>query len=287
MPEIQLQKISDEFISSSGINLHVLRLDLIHPHISGNKWFKLKYNLAEAKKQGKDTLVTFGGAYSNHIVAVAAAGKEFGFATEGIVRGEELHADANASLRFAGSCGMKLHFISRSDYQKKLLPRSLSPLLPRLYFIPEGGTNEPAVKGCAEITSHIKIPFDFICCAAGTGGTIAGIISSLKRKQRAIGFSVLKGDFLKRDVRQLISSACPPPGEKGWEINSDYHFGGYARCTPGLMRFISRFEKENNIPLDSVYTGKMFFGIYDLAGKNYFPKKSTIVAIHTGRLNGD
>lgn len=316
--EITLQKISNREIEKSGTNLFILRLDKIpacpasrHPHISGNKWFKLKYNLEEAKRQKKDTLVTFGGAYSNHIAATAAAGKKFGFKTIGIIRGDELEAppqpsplgrEKNKTLLFAEKCGMKLHFISREDYWKLREDNSavianlkLKTLNKKLFFLPEGGTNELAVKGCSEIISHITIPFDYVCCPVGTGGTFAGIISSLKGKQseglpsgKAIGFSVLKGgEFLKETVQALITSpgtACPPPW-KG-EIKTEYHFGGYARHTPELLKFISDFEKENNIPLEHVYTGKTMFGIFDLIKKNYFPKNSTIIAIHTGGLQG-
>ena len=152
------------------------------------------------------------------------------------------------------------------------------------YLLPEGGTNELAVKGCSEITSHIDTPFDYICCPVGTGGTLAGIISSLSDKQKAVGFSVLKdGYFLNEEVEKLLVS--PFPLLKG-NINSEYHFGGYAKYTPELLKFISDFEKQNQIPLDHVYTGKMIFGIYDLIRKDYFPKNATIIAVHTGGLQG-
>lgn len=295
--EIPLEKISDLVLEKSGIHLHVLRLDKIHPHISGNKWFKLKYNLDEARKQKKDTLVTFGGAYSNHIAAVAAAGMEFGFNTIGVIRGDELEAapqpsplvrEKNNTLKFAEDCGMKLYFISRTDYKRKILPHSLSHSLHIMYLLPEGGTNELAVKGCSEIVSHITIPFGYVCCPAGTGGTMAGIISSLKGNQKAIGFAVLKGgDFLKEVVQSLVTSpgTSRTPTWRG-EIKTEYHFGGYAKYTTGLLKFISDFEKENNIPLEQVYTGKMMFGVYDLIKKNYFRKGTTVIAIHTGGLQG-
>ena len=277
--KILLQKIADSFIEKHGVNLFVLRLDLIHPTISGNKWYKLKYNLEEAKKQKKETLLTFGGAFSNHIAATAAAGKEFGFKTIGIIRGDELNEDENKILRFAKECGMELNFVSREDYKEKKIPNSLTHQLSSIYILPEGGTNKLAVKGCAEIISHINIPFDFVCSPVGTGGTIAGIISSLKENQKAIGFSVLKGaSFLKEEIEKLI------PKKNNWELNFDYHFGGYAKHTTEFLKFISNYEKQNGIPLEHVYTGKMMFGIYDLIKKNYFPKNSTAIAIHTGGL---
>ena len=282
--KIPLQKISTSAIEKSGIKLFVLRLDKIHPHISGNKWYKLKYNLEEARKQKKGMLVTFGGAYSNHIAATAAAGKEFGFKTTGIIRGGELKKNDNPTLRFARECGMEFHFVSREEYRTKKIPNSLTQQPDKLYLLPEGGTNELAVKGCAEILSLIGIPFDFVCCPVGTGGTLAGIISSLKKNQKAIGFSVLKdGEFLKNEIQKLLSSPFPPQ-EGDINIQTDYHFGGYAKHTPELLKFISDFEKKNNIPLEQVYTGKMMFGIYDLIKKNYFPKNSTVIATHTGGL---
>lgn len=293
--KIPLQKIEDPFIVSSGINLFILRLDKIHLFISGNKWYKLKYNIEEAQKQKKDTLLTFGGAYSNHIAATAAAGKEFGFKTIGIIRGapplpspmgREKYKPSH-TLQFAESCGMELRFVSREEYKKfRTIPNDSITQLPNHYVVPEGGTNELAVKGCAEITSLIDIHFDYVCCAVGTGGTIAGIISSLKKNQKAIGFSVLKdGGFLKNEIVKLLSSPAPLP-EGDININTDYHFGGYGKYTPELLNFISDFEKANNIPLEQVYTGKMMFGIYALIKNKHFPKDSTIIAIHTGGLQG-
>ena len=288
--KIPLQKISDPFISSAEINLYVLRLDMIHPHISGNKWYKLKYNLEEAKKQMKDTLLTFGGAYSNHIAATAAAGKEYGFKTIGIIRGDELasppapllgergEVPLNNTLRFAKECGMKLYFVSRAEYRKKDSPAFLTRILElpnNFYLLPEGGTNDIAIKGCAEILSLIDISFDYVCCPVGTGGTLAGVISSLKGDQKAIGFSVLKGVEFSALTSKIFET---------FEIRADYHFGGYAKHTPELLNFIAEFEKQNNIPLEHVYTGKMMFGIYDLIKKEHFAKGATVVAIHTGGL---
>lgn len=285
--KIPLQKITDPVIDSSGINLYMLRLDKIHPHISGNKWYKLKYNMEEVRWQMADGILTFGGAYSNHIAATAAAGKEYGIRTIGVIRGEELNENDNPTLRFAKECGMQLHFISREDYRQKESPAFINSLIQQFnhfYLLPEGGTNALAVKGCAEILSHIEIPFDFVCCPVGTGGTLAGIVSSLKEGQKAIGFSVLKdGEFLKKEIQNLQPS--PNPLREG-DIQTSYHFGGYAKYTSELLEFINDFEKENNIPLDQVYTGKMMFGIYDLIKKGHFPKGSTVIAIHTGGLQG-
>lgn len=276
--KIPLQKIEDDFLKKKEISLYVLRLDLTHPQISGNKWFKLKYNLEEARKQNKNTLVTFGGAYSNHIVATAAAGKEFGFKAIGIIRGEELAENDNPVLRFAKECGMELRFVSRKDYRNKSISTTLD-VTDDCYILPEGGTNELAVKGCSEIVSLIDIPFDYISCAVGTGGTIAGIVSSLKENQKAIGFPVLKGgEFLKDEIERLT------PLKTNLDLQTEYHFGGYAKKNAELLNFIDNFKSKHNIQLDFVYTGKMMFGVFDLIQKNYFEKGATIVAVHSGGL---
>jgi 1-aminocyclopropane-1-carboxylate deaminase len=284
MKNIPLQKIEDAFLKEREINLFVLRIDLIHPFISGNKWFKLKYNLEEAHRQGKNTLLTLGGAYSNHIIATVAAGKEFGFKTIGIIRGEELNEDDNPVLQFAKDCGMEFRFVSREEYRElRNNTNQLITQLPDAYFLPEGGTNELAVKGCGEIVNVIDIPFDYICCAIGTGGTISGIISSLKEKQKAIGFPVLKGgDFLKNEIAKFVNSSVVE--KQQYELINDYHFRGYAKKNEELLNFISDFKSNHNIPLDFVYTGKMMFGIFDLVKKNYFEKGATTIAVHTGGL---
>ncbi len=275
---IPLQKIEDAFLKEKEINLFVLRLDLVDPYISGNKCFKLKYNLEEARKQGKVKLATFGGAYSNHIISTAAAGKEFGFKTIGIIRGEELSETDNTVLQFAKDCGMELRFISREEYRTKNIS-TIMHITGECYVLPEGGTNELAVKGCSEIIDLIDIPFDYVCSAVGTGGTIAGITSSLKVNQKAIGFPVLKGgEFLKNEIEKFL------PLKSNFELQTEYHFGGYAKKNEVLLNFISDFKSKHKIQLDFVYTGKMMFGVYDLIKKNYFQIGAKIVAIHTGGL---
>ena len=286
--KIPLQKIFDPAISSSGVNLFVLRLDLTHQHISGNKWYKLKYNMEEVKRQKADTVLTFGGAYYNHIAATAAAGKEFGFKTIGVIRGDEAK-ELNATLELAQSCGMKLHFVSRAEYRKKHTPEFLNTLTEKfgkVFILPEGGSNEFGVKGCMEIVNEINIPFDVICCACGTGATIAGIVLSLKEKQQAIGFSILHAPgYIESEIKKWLIHFQSNNFSK-FTVNEDYDFGKYAKHTPELLGFIERFEKQNNIPLDHVYTGKMMFGIYDLIRKGYFKKNKTIIAVHTGGLQG-
>ena len=266
------------------ITLHIKREDLIHPFISGNKFRKLKYNLLQAKAEGKSKLITFGGAFSNHIAAVAYAGKENNLETIGIIRGEELESkiSENPTLTFAQNCGMKFEFVTREVYRTKtsnLFIEELTEKYDDFYLVPEGGTNSLAVKGCEEILTHEDIDFTHICCSIGTGGTISGLINSAKFNQKIIGFPALKGDFLSDDIRNFVTNS-------NWELQSDYHFGGYAKINAALIRFINDFYKQTNIPLDPIYTGKMMFGIVDLINKGYFPKGAKIIAIHTGGLQG-
>lgn len=267
-----------------GISLFIKREDLLHPYISGNKFRKLKYNLIEAKILSNNTLLTFGGAFSNHILAVAAAGKENGFKTIGIIRGEELRAKIsdNPTLAKAQEFGMVFEFVSRENYRNKNNPDFIEKLTEKFgdfYLIPEGGTNEFAVKGCQEILTEDDADFDFICCAVGTGGTISGIIKSSKDCQKILGFPALKGDFLKEDIRKFAN-------KDNWELITDYHFGGYAKIDEKLIHFINDFYIKYNIPLDPIYTSKMTFGVIDLIEKEYFPPKSKILLIHTGGLQG-
>ena len=277
--EIITQKIQ---LRNSSIELFIRREDLIHPFVCGNKFRKLKYNLLQAKKENQSTLVTFGGAYSNHIAAVAFAGKENGFRTIGLIRGEELASkiNENPTLQFAQDCGMEFEFVSRQDY--KLMTENNAKLpaeYSKCYIIPEGGTNTLAIQGCEEIIQTTDTVFDFICCSVGTGGTISGIINSSFSHQKILGFSALKGDFLQKDICKFVKN-------KNWELNSDYHFGGYAKVTTELIEFMNEFYKENAIPLDPIYTGKMIFGVIDLIQQNYFPDNSKILLIHTGGLQG-
>ena len=236
------------------------------------------------EKTKKITLLTFGGAFSNHILAVSAAGKEYGFDTIGIIRGEELEdkIETNPTLQKAKEFGMVFDFISRQEYRNKNNPEFLKKLKEKFgefYLIPEGGTNEFAIKGCEEILNEDDKNFDFICCAVGTGGTISGIINSSKDCQKILGFPALKGDFLTEDIRKFAK-------KDNWEIVTDYHFGGYAKYDATLIEFINNFYEKYQIPLDPIYTSKMVFGVLDLIEKEYFPPKSKILVIHTGGLQG-
>ncbi len=281
MQEIQTQEIK---LSNKSITLFIRREDLIHPFISGNKFRKLKYNLVQAKAENQDMLLTFGGAFSNHIAAVAYAGKEQGFKTIGIIRGDELESkiNENPTLKFAQECGMQFKFVTRENYRQKMEVEFIENLKQEFgdfYLVPEGGTNQFAVQGCEEILSKEDAQYDFVCCAVGTGGTISGIINSCLPHQKVLGFPALKGDFLKEDIRKFARN-------ENWELITDYHFGGYGKVNPELITFINQFYLENQIPLDPIYTGKMVFGVMDLINTNYFPENSKILLIHTGGLQG-
>lgn len=278
-----LQIVEDPFFIERGIRLYVKRDDLIHPYVSGNKWRKLKYNLFEAEKEGFTTLLTFGGAYSNHIAATAAAGQATGFDTIGIIRGEELRADANPTLRFATQCGMKLVFVSREEYRDK---ETLIQLFGEgCYSIPEGGSNAQAVQGVAEVVAEIQSqlnrPVDYLCTALGTGGTASGLISASDAKVLVFPSLKINSEEAKQMVLQHLSVT-----EIKAEMITDYHFGGYGKVKEELWQFIETFEKQTNIPLEQVYTGKMMFGIYDLVQKGFFKQGDVIVALHTGGLQG-
>lgn len=271
-------------LASTDVRLFVKREDLLHPTISGNKFRKLKYNLEAAKLQGKQTLLTFGGAFSNHIAAVAAAGKEYGFKTIGIIRGEELASQIqnNPTLTFASQNGMRLEFINRQDYRLKSEEAFLDTLESRfgdVFVLPEGGTNTLAVKGCEEILDTQDFEFDYICSAVGTGGTLAGLVNASAQNQKVLGFSALKGDFDSENITRFSTKT-------NWEIIIDYHFGGYAKVDAALIGFINRFYDENKIQLDPVYTGKMLFGLEDMIAKGRFAPGTKILAIHTGGLQG-
>jgi 1-aminocyclopropane-1-carboxylate deaminase len=279
------QLLCIEFPNS--ISVTIKREDLIHPFVSGNKFRKLKYNLIQAKEEGHHTLLTFGGAYSNHIAAVAYSGKEKGFKTIGIVRGDELRDKIamNPTLQFAQHNSMEFEFVSREEYRLKseiAFVENLKRKYGNFYLIPEGGTNEKAIKGCQEILTTEDEQFNYICCSVGTGGTIAGIINSALPHQKVLGFPALKGDFLKDEIRTFVTATHI----ENWELVTEYHFGGYGKVNQDLVAFINHFYEKNNIPLDPVYNGKMVFGVMDKIANNYFPNNSKILLIHTGGLQG-
>ena len=275
----------------SGIDCQITikREDQIHPLVSGNKFRKLKYNIQEAVKQKHTKLLTFGGAFSNHILATAAAGNLKHLQTVGVIRGDELGKDVaktlanNSTLRKASEYGMKFEFISREYYQDKTKPQFIETLQEKhgdFYSIPEGGTNELAVKGCEEILEKEDYQFDYICSCVGTGGTISGIINSAQKHQKILGFPALKGGFLRDEIQRYSKF------KDNWELISDYHFGGYGKYTNELIHFINRFKKTTQIPLDPIYTGKMMYGVVDMIKNKLFPAGSKILIVHTGGLQG-
>ncbi len=289
----QIQSINQQIVlpklKANNCQLFIKREDEIHPLVSGNKFRKLKYNLKAAKQNNTKTLLTFGGAFSNHILATAVAGKLQNFKTIGVIRGDELGQDlsktlaTNSTLRAAYEHGMKFEFISREKYRDKMSSDFLQKLELKygdFYTLPEGGTNALAVKGCEEILTSDDNEFDYICSCVGTGGTIAGIINSIEAPQKVIGFPALKGDFLIEEIQQYCK------GQKNWQLVSDYHFGGYGKYSDELIHFINRFKEDTTILLDPIYTGKMMFGVLDMIKKNSFPKGSKILIIHSGGIQG-
>lgn len=279
-----IQEVDLSLFGINGYSLFVKREDLLHPFVSGNKFRKLKYNLLRAKEENHETLLTFGGAYSNHIAAMAAAGKEMGFKTIGVIRGEELESkiSENPTLSFAKECGMKFLFISREAYRNKDSQSFLDSLIKntgKCYIIPEGGSNHLAVKGCEEILDEHTKRFDTICVAVGTGGTIAGLINASEEHQNVLGFSALKGNFQTSEIKKYTAKT-------NYTITDAYCFGGYAKIDPKLIRFINEFKEKTAIPLDPVYTGKMMYGIFELLKNEYFKENSCIFAVHTGGLQG-
>ncbi len=286
MQDIDLNTISIDPLhlpvcSAKKIEISVLRLDKIHPVISGNKWFKLRYYLEEAKSLHKNKIATFGGAWSNHIVATAAACQLYGMGSTGIIRGEEA-AELSPTLTMAKRTGMQLFFISREQYSRKKIPDTLH--VDDTYFISEGGYGLPGALGAATMLDHvIKENYTHICCAAGTGTMAAGLSLASVKQNIIVAVSVLKNNpELEKQVLSLL-----PPGITNTVFVHDYHFGGYAKHQPDLIRFMNEFFRLTSIPSDFVYTGKLFYGILDLAGKGYFPPGSRLLLVHSGGLQGN
>jgi 1-aminocyclopropane-1-carboxylate deaminase len=276
---------------SGDVNLFVLRLDELDLYSGGNKFFKLKYNLEEFTRLGYQRLLTFGGAWSNHLAALAAHAPGLDAEIIAVVRGEDTkyHSD---TLRFCREQGIRVHFVRRDEYARRHDPayhEELRRQFGDFYLLPEGGSNEFAVKGCREIVDYINIDFDVICCPVGSGGTLAGISTALRNGQRALGFVALKGaGYLDEVITKLIQTASRGVlVSPNFQLIHDYHFGGFAKVTPELRAFKQVFADRYGFELDYVYTAKMFYGIYDLVGKGYFKPGTTIVALHTGGVQGN
>ncbi|HCF30528.1 MAG TPA: 1-aminocyclopropane-1-carboxylate deaminase [Cyanobacteria bacterium UBA11049] len=290
------QLINSASAALADVKLYVLRLDCMHPLINGNKWFKLKYNLLEAKQKNFPKLLTFGGAYSNHIFATAAAGSLFGFGTIGVIRGEE-RLPLNPTLSFAARQGMHLVYLERKAYQKRdthQIQSQLRQCPSEAFVIPSGGCNLNGVRGCQEIVSQVKVAFDTICLACGTGTTLAGIALSLHQGQRVIGFPVLKHGYVLAEeidslLRNYLSSDLPRAiaSPSPWQLICNYHCGGYALVNNELLLFKQQFEQMYGIPLDYIYTAKMFYGVMDLLHQGFFRPGERLLLLHTGGLQGN
>lgn len=279
-----LPNIPNQFITQiNGVSITIKREDLIHPKVSGNKFRKLKYNVKELIKQKASGILTFGGAYSNHLVAVAVAGKELNIQTYGFVRGEELeNKKRNFTLAFCESQGMRLYFMSRADYQLKKKAPVVEDFLkksPYTYLVPEGGTNELAILGCTEIIQPKDYDFSTICCAVGTGGTLAGLIQN-NTKQEFLGFLAVKDPNIKRIINKYA------PKSTNWELVETYNCGRYGSVSSDLVEFINSFYKNYKIVLDPLYTAKMVFGIFTLLRNRQWRWGKNILIIHTGGLQG-
>jgi 1-aminocyclopropane-1-carboxylate deaminase len=273
-----VQLVRDERLGD--LTLLLKRDDLIDPEITGNKWRKLRYNL-DGLRTG--TLLTFGGAYSGHVRAVAAAGRRLGLSTIGVIRGEE-HLPLNPSLAYATACGMRLVYLDRPAYRAKHTPEVIAALRARFGdfdLLPEGGSNAAAVRGCAELPGEIAGGFDVVCCPVGTGGTLAGIAAGLSPGQRALGFAVLKGaGFLAAEVARLQTDAYGA-ATPNWELDLDFHFGGYARVPHDLDDFARDFEARHGLPVERIYVAKMLYGLFATASR--FAPGSRVVAVITGQ----
>jgi 1-aminocyclopropane-1-carboxylate deaminase len=287
-----LQEITEPVTRARGVRMLLWRDDLVHPELPGNKARKLKYNLVAAQAQGHHTLLTFGGAYSNHLAAVATAGRLHGLHTIGLVRGDVPAAGQallNPTLTQAAADGMALHYLDRSTYRRRSEPGFVAGLLAQFgpaYVLPEGGTNALALPGCAELVAEIRqhTAFDALAVAVGTGGTLAGLLTGLNGQQEAIGVAALKnGGFLPAEVDALTQQAL---GKRftNYSVQTDYHFGGYAKYSAELLAFVEGFRARHGVLLDPIYTGKLLFGVLDMIERGHLGRGSTVVAIHTGGL---
>lgn len=294
-PPSPVQELGEPMLAEKGVRVFVKRDDLLALPVEpddhafcGNKWRKMKYNLLTAREQGFRTLCTFGGAFSNHIAACAAAGPLFGFQTIGVIRGEEC-LPLNPTLAFARRCGMALHFMDRSTFREKAaldITQWTQSDRDATYVLPEGGSNALALQGCRELALELAAQCtpDVCCAPCGTGATLAGLIQGFQNEVQVLGISVLKGMFMKKSVAAFLPEEEDSP--RPWDVVADYHFGGYARYTPELMHFMQAFEARHGIPLDQVYTGKLFFGVWDLIRRDRFPRGTRLCVVHTGGLQG-
>ncbi|NQZ77357.1 MAG: pyridoxal-phosphate dependent enzyme [Ekhidna sp.] len=278
-----LEEINHPLLEEKEIRLYVKRDDLIHPQIMGNKWRKLKYNLLKMEEKGLKQLLTMGGAFSNHIAAVAAAAHKNKLTALGLIRGDELNNQSNETLARASELGMQFDFLERGIYRKmRENPEAIVSQYPDHYFLPEGGTNDLAIQGCTEIIPEINAPFDVIVTPIGTGGTMAGLIKSSNKL--VLGVSSLKGSFIHKMIAELLNQFEIP--NANYQIIDDYHFRGYGKTNPQLIDFMNWFKEYFDIPLDPIYTGKSFFTVWNMIKTDKFERNLGIVLLHTGGLQG-
>lgn len=269
------------------IPVDVLRLDLIHPVISGNKWFKLKYHLQSAQRKGFRGILSFGGAWSNHLVAVAEAALINNFASKGIVRGER-NEPLNPALQDAENAGMELLFVSRTAYgDEEALQKKMQERFPDFAVIPSGAQSAEGVLGAAEILTLVPdlAKYSHIACAVGTATMMAGLINSTLPHQQVLGFSSLK--LSNTSENSLVQFLLKHASSNRWQLNYDYHFGGFGKHKPELIRFMRDLYHQTAVPTDIVYTGKMAYGLNDLIQKNFFTSRNRVLMIHSGGLQGN
>lgn len=280
-----IQQIYSDSFKKRNLFISIKRDDQLHPLLSGNKWRKLKYNLLEMQRLGKTELVTFGGAFSNHIHACAAAGKLFNIQTHGIIRGPHLDSN-NPSLQFAAQCGMQLKAVTRLEYKKRHDHDYLTKLqqrFPNAYILPEGGTNQAAIPGCKELAESLP-DHDYLICPTGSGGTLAGLIEGRKTSTEILGIAVLKqAEYLMNEIKALSPKACQ---QTNWQLLTQFHDGGYGKFSAQLWQFCKQMQSEYQLPLEPIYSGKMMYALWQLIEQDYFPSGSKIIAVHTGGLQG-
>jgi len=279
-----IQEIKLNIHNPNNIKLYVKREDLIHNIVSGNKWRKLKYNFDYVINNRIKTVLSFGGAYSNHLHALSWLAKKNKIKSIALVRGEEL-SKKNPTLSFCLKNNMELHFLDRKIYRESKYDNETINMIKKnnknLFIIPEGGFNDLGVKGCEEIMNEVDDFFNIICCSIGSGCTAIGLIKSLHESQFFLGFSSFKNsNFINQNIEHYINF------KSNWNINADYNFGGFGKINIDLKNFMDFFEKNNNMKLDPIYTSKLFFGLFDMISKKKFPKESRILAFHTGGLQG-
>ena len=282
----KITKIESDLLNQKQVSLFIKRDDLIHPFISGNKWRKLKYNFQYAKLKGYHTILSYGGAYSNHLHALSYACSKLGFNSVGIVRGFQ-QIESNPTLTFCQENHMQLYYLDRSEYRhNKYSKKTLDyfrKMFNSFYMVPEGGNNELGVRGCEEILSEIDFNFDYVCSPVGTGCTAAGLIRSMHNNKRFLGFTPFKKVV---EQQNSIMKFCHPDDYNNWNLISDIHFGGFGKINNNLVKFIQQFKSNYSIGLDLVYMGKLFYSLFNLISQNHFPKNTNILVLHTGGLQG-